>query len=515
MSGIVYLVGAGPGDPGLFTLRGRELLERADVVVYDALANPRVVAMANPNAEMRYVGKRGGDHTLKQEDIGALLVELGQAGKRVVRLKGGDPFVFGRGGEEAEDLEAAGIPFEVVPGITAAVAAPAYAGIPVTHRADTPTFALVTGHEDPTKDESGIDWQALATGIGTVAFYMGVRNLPNIARRLIEGGRDPQTPVAVIRWGTTPQQRTVTGPLCEIADRVKAAGITAPALTLVGNVVRHRKRLQWFENRPLFGKRIVVTRARAQASDLVDALAAKGAEVIEAPTIRIVPPADMGPVEAAARDVAQYDYIIFTSVNGVTRFFDAVMAAHGDIRGLGNAHIVSIGSATTAAVESYRIAVDLTPPKFVAESILETLLARESVAGKRILLPRAAQARSVLPDTLAAEGATVDVVDIYDTVPEVDIAETVRDDLLANGADAITFTSSSTVRFFFTAFGEDAARRILAQSAAVSIGPITSDTLREFDVPIALEADQHDIPGLIAALEAHDGLATPVADSLT
>ena len=511
MSGIVYLVGAGPGDPGLFTLRGYELLSTADAVVYDALASPRVVAMANPTAEMHYVGKRGGAHTMPQEAIATLMVDLAKQGKRVVRLKGGDPFVFGRGGEEAEVLVEAGVPFEVVPGITAAIAAPAYAGIPVTHRVATPTFALVTGHEDPTKGESTVDWRALATGIGTVAFYMGVRNLPQIAQRLIDHGRDPQTPAAVIQWGTMPRQRTITGPLCEIAERVQAAGITAPALTVVGEVVRFREQLQWFENRPLFGKRIVVTRARAQASDMVDLLSAKGADVIEVPTIRIVPPADPGAVETAARRAGEYDYVIFTSVNGVSRFFDAVMAAHGDIRGLGTARIVAIGSATKAAVEAYRIAVDLMPPKFVAESILETLLARESVDGKRILIPRAAQARSVLPDTLAQAGASVDVVDTYDTVPAVDIPDEVREDLIAEGAAAITFTSSSTVRFFFTAFGDETARAILAQSPVASIGPITSDTLREYDVPIAIEAEQHDIPGLIAALEAHWGAAPAAA----
>ena len=511
MSGLVYLVGAGPGDPGLFTLRGKEVLAQADAVVYDALANPRIVAMAHPAAELHFVGKRGGQKNIAQEAIGDLLVELAQQGKRVVRLKGGDPFVFGRGGEEAEVLAAAGVPFEVVPGITAAIAAPAYAGIPVTHRTDTPTFALVTGHEDPDKETSGIDWQALATGIGTIAFYMGRRNLPLIAKRLIEHGRDPQTPVAAIHWGTSPEQRTVTGPLCEIADRVKAAGLTPPVMTIVGEVVRHRARLQWFENRPLFGKRVVVTRARAQASEMVALLAAKGAHVLELPTIRIVPPPDPAAMEAAAQGVAQYDLIILTSVNGVARFFDAVMAAHGDIRGLGTARIVAIGSATKAAVEDYKIAVDLVPPKYVAESILETLLARESVRGMRILIPRAAQARSVLPDTLRAEGAAVDVVDAYDTVPEVDALDAVREDLIARGADAITFTSSSTVRFFFQAFGEDTARQILAQTPAASIGPITSNTLGEYNVPVTLEADQHDIPGLVAALEMHWG-ATATTD---
>ncbi len=507
MSGTVYLVGAGPGDPGLFTLRGQQVLAEADAVVYDALANPRIVAMANAAAELHYVGKRGGEPSVPQDAIGTLLVDLARQGKRVVRLKGGDPFVFGRGGEEAEVLVDAGIPYEVVPGVTAAIAAAAYAGIPVTHRTATPTFALVTGHEDPTKGESGIDWRALATGIGTVAFYMGVRNLPRIAHQLIDHGRDPQTPTAVIQWGTTPRQRTVTAPLCEIAERVKAAGITAPALTLVGTVVEFHERLQWFETRPLFGRRIVVTRARAQASELVDRLAAQGAEILELPTIRIVPPADPGAVEAAARRAGEYDYVIFTSVNGVTRFFDAVMAAHGDIRGLGTARIAAIGSATKTAVEAYKIAVDLLPPKFVAESILETLLARESVAGKRFLLPRAAQARSVLPETLREHGAAVDVVDVYDTVPEVEVSEAVRADLIAHGADAITFTSSSTVRFFFQALGDAPARQILAHAPAASIGPITSDTLREYDVPIAVEAEQHDIPGLLAALVAHWGLA--------
>ncbi|MFW6239633.1 MAG: uroporphyrinogen-III C-methyltransferase, partial [Thermodesulfobacteriota bacterium] len=321
-SGKVFLIGAGPGDPGLITVRGRDCIAEADVVVYDYLAAPALLRHARPGAEMIYVGKKGGDHTLSQEGINALLVEKAGAGHVVARLKGGDPYIFGRGGEEAEALVDAGVPFEVVPGVTSGVAAAAYAGIPLTHRDHTTAVAFVTGHEDPNKAESTIDWPALARGVGTLVFFMGVGNLPKIVDQLVQNGRDPETPVALIRWGTTPKQVTVSGALSDIVEKVRAAGLKAPAITVVGGVVGLRERLGWFEKRPLLGRRVVVTRARHQASELVERLAALGADTLECPTIQVVPPSDWTALDEALAALAAYDWIIFTSVNGVRFFFE-------------------------------------------------------------------------------------------------------------------------------------------------------------------------------------------------
>jgi uroporphyrinogen III methyltransferase/synthase len=481
--GIVYLVGAGPGDPGLMTRRSLELIASADAILYDRLIPPGALDGARADADLRYVGKQPGGHSMVQEDINALLVELGQAGKRVVRLKGGDPFVFGRGGEEAQELAAAGVPFEVVPAVTAGVAAPAYAGIPVTHRDDASAVALITGHEDPTKPESMLDWPALAAFPGTLVLYMGIKNLPHIASRLVEGGRPPTEPVAVIERGTLPGQRAVTGTLVDIAARVDDAGIKPPAITLVGSVARLRDELAWLESRPLFGRSVVVTRARAQASSLAARLATLGADVIETPAIRIEPRTDVDV------DVASYSLVVVTSPNGASLLMDQVE----DARSLAGVTVAAIGPGTAAELRRRGIKADVIPPRSIAESLAEAL---ESVPvdGKRVLIARAAEARDVLPEALSARGADVDVVALYDTV-----AEPLTEAQLAKAAaaDYVTFTSSSTVRFFVEAGGSAG-----NGTRVVSIGPVTSATAREHGLDVAVEADQHDIDGLVAALLA-------------
>jgi uroporphyrinogen III methyltransferase/synthase len=481
---MVYLIGAGPGDPGLISLKGVKCLEKADVVVYDYLSNPRLLVHCRPDAEKIYVGKKGAQHTLEQKDINQLLVDKAAAGNVVARLKGGDPFVFGRGGEEAFALKEAGIPFEIVPGITAAVAAPAYAGIPVTHRDQTSTLALITGHEDPTKEESAIDWAKVATGIGTLAFYMGVKNLPRIVGKLIEHGRSPQTPVALIRWGTMPGQQTVVG-------------------TLVGEVVTLRETLNWFETRPLFGKKIVVTRSRAQASDFVEQIESLGAEAVEMPTIRIADPEDFGPLDNAIATIDSFDWIVLTSVNAVGRFVDRLLERGGDIRDLKGIKICAIGAATADEVRKCRVRVDLIPPKYVAESIIESLQQVGEIKGKRFLLPRADIARSLLPDEIARLGGEAVEVDVYRTVLEEKADQAVIQRLVDGDIDLVTFTSSSTVRNFAKILGNDRLEKVKSAAQFASIGPITTQTAEELGIPIHTEAERHDIPGLVDAIIAH------------
>jgi len=500
---IVYLIGAGPGDPGLISVKGAECLAKADVVVYDYLSNPRLLSHCRPDAEKIYVGKKGSQHTLEQEDINKLLVEKASAGNIVARLKGGDPFVFGRGGEEALALTESGIPFEVVPGITAAVAGPAYAGIPVTHRDLTSTFALITGHEDPTKEESSIDWAKVATGIGTIAFYMGVKNLPRIVQKLVDNGRSADTPVAVIRWGTKAEQRTVVGTLQDIVQKVRDAKIAAPAITIVGEVVKLREHLNWFESRPLFGKKIVVTRSRQQSSEFVEKLEALGAEAVEMPTIRIADPRDFGPLDEAIDRIEIFDWIVFTSVNAVGRFADRLLERGRDIRDLKGIKLCAIGSATAEKVRSFHIRVDLIPPKYVAESVVEALQKENAVKGKKFLLPRADIARSLLPDEIEKLGGEAVEVDVYQTVIEDTADEDVIQRLLEGDIDMVTFTSSSTVRNFAQIVGKERLEKIKSKTQFASIGPITTQTAEEFGISIFAEASQHDIPGLVEALLAH------------
>ena len=499
---IVYLVGAGPGDPGLITVKGRDCIAAADVIIYDYLAAPSLLKHASGNAELIYVGKKGGDHTLPQDEINALIVAKARENKVVTRLKGGDPFVFGRGGEEAEVLVEAGIPFEIVPGVTSAVAAPAYAGIPLSHRKLTSTIAFVTGHEDPSKEESSIDWAALSRGIGTLVFFMGVKNLPRIVAELTRHGRPPQTPVALVRWGTTPEQVTVSGTLADIAVRVEQAGLKAPAIIVVGEVVSLRERLKWFETRPLLGKRIVVTRARDQASDLVKALCDLGAECLEVPTIRVAPPDDWGPLDRAVAELPSCDWIVFTSVNGVERFFERVFSAGKDARALGHLRTAAIGPATAARLKCFGLSSDLVPENFRAEAIVDAFR-REDIRGKTILLPRAQEARQVLPEELAAMGATVREVPAYKTeLASTDAGEVVSR-LDQKSLDLITFTSSSTVKNFKALLPAERFAELTAGVPTACIGPITADTARRLGFEVRVEAQTYTIPGLVESILKH------------
>jgi uroporphyrinogen III methyltransferase/synthase len=482
--GIVYLVGAGPGDPGLMTRRSLELIASADSVLYDRLVPPDALEGAREGAELRYVGKEPGAAALEQGEINSLLVSLGREGRRVVRLKGGDPFVFGRGGEEAEALAAAGVAFEVVPGVTAGVAAPAYAGIPVTHRDLASAVAFVTGHEDPAKDDSALDWEALARFPGTLVFYMGVKNLALIAERLTAAGRSPDELAAVVARGTLSGQRTLRGTLADIADRVAQSDIRPPAITLVGPVAGLRDELAWIERRPLHGQVVAVTRARAQAGRLAARLRELGAEVLETPAIRIEPRA----VELPALDGLAL--LCLTSPNGARLFFDALAREGLDARVLAGVKVAAIGPGTAAALRAQGIEADFVPERFVAEGLLEALES-EPLDGKRVLVARAAEARDVLPEGLRERGAAVELLALYDTVAEP-LPERLRE-ALARATHA-TFTSSSTVRFFLDAGGRVGAARV------VSIGPVTSASLRERGIEPHVEARRHDIDGLIAAI---------------
>ena len=498
MSGTVYLVGAGPGDPGLLTLRAAELMERADVLVYDALVSPAILARAG-GAERVYVGKRGGEHSRTQEQINQLLVDLAAKHRTVVRLKGGDPFVFGRGGEEAQTLVRAGIPFEVVPGVTAGIAAPAYAGIPVTQRGMAASVAFVTGHEDPTKSDTDVDWAHLARGVGTVVFYMGVGKMAENFARLVEHGRAEETPAAAIEWGTYPRQRTVTGTLATLPDLARQAGIGAPSLIVVGEVVSLRDELGWWDRRPLSGRRIVVTRARAQASGFAAALEALGAEVVQLPTIRIAPAADPAPLRRAVAEAGSFDWIVFTSVNGVERFWHEMGEQRCDARRLGGVRVCAIGPATAAELARRGVAADLVPDEFVAEAAVQALLAADGgVAGKRILLPRADLARAVLPEQLRAHGAEVVEVAAYTTVQDGADAERVGKLIGDGSVDLVTFTASSTVRNFVELVGTE-----VGGAQVASIGPITTNTARELGVRVDVEAQEYTIPGLVRAIREH------------
>jgi uroporphyrinogen III methyltransferase/synthase len=498
--GRVYLVGAGPGDPGLLTVRAAELIASADAIVYDALVSPMILAGRSEDAEVVYVGKRGGQASATQEEINRIVAELAGRHERVVRLKGGDPFVFGRGGEEALALRAAGIQFEVVPGVTAGIGVPAYAGIPVTHRGITSSVIFVTGHDDPMKPESRVAWDQLARSRATVVLYMGVRRLRENCQRLMDEGRPADTPAAVIEWGTYPRQRTVVGTLATLAALVEARGISAPAITVVGEVVQLRESLAWYEDRPLFGRRVVVTRARAQASDLATALSRLGAEVIQFPTIRIVEPEDPEPLRRAVREAEQYDWIVFTSVNGVQRFWSELRASGRDTRVLGGVSLCAIGAATAAAIELEGARADLVPDEYVAESVVASLSAETDLRGSRILLARAETARAVLPEALLEMGAMVDDVVAYRTMPDGAAAQRVARAIESGGVDLITFTASSTVRNFVELLGTE-----IGAATVASIGPVTSATAREFGLPVHVEASEHTIPGLVAAIEAHFG----------
>jgi uroporphyrinogen III methyltransferase / synthase len=509
-AGVVYLVGAGPGDPGLMTARSLELIAAADVIFHDRLIPPGALDGARDGAELVFVGKAPGAHSVPQEEIGARLVEAARTGRSVVRLKGGDPFVFGRGGEEGEALRDAGIEFEVVPGVTAGVAAPAYAGIPVTHRDDASAVAFVTGHEDPEKAETALDWDALARFPGTLVFYMGVRRLAANAAALIAAGRDPDEPAAAVERGTRDDQRTVVATLGTLAEAVERERVGAPALIVVGPVVERRESLAWLERRPLHGRRVVVTRARAQASGLAATLRGLGAEVVELPAIRIEPRTGSEEVRRAIERIGEYALVCLTSPNGVHLLFEALAAAGLDARALGGLKekqvedaaeagaagttVAAIGPGTARALSEHGIVADVVPERFVAEALAEALAGVE-VEGRRVLIARAAEARDVLPEALRERGAEVDVVALYETVREEPRPEAVE---AAQGADYVTFTSSSTVRNLTEALGD----RFPAAARVVSIGPVTSESARAAGLTVHAEAERHDVDGLLEALLA-------------
>jgi len=491
--GKCVLAGAGPGDLGLVTLRAKEAIEHAEVVVYDYLCNPEILKWAPPDAEIVYAGKKAGRHTFTQAEINDLIVQRARAGKQVVRLKGGDPFVFGRGGEEAEALAAAGIDFEVVPGVSAAIAVPAYAGIPITHRDVTSCFTVFTGHEDPAKPESDLDYGSLVNSGGTLVMLMGVQRLEKVVTALRTHGAEPSMPVALVRWGTTGRQETITGTLENIVDR--AAGFEAPAVAVFGKVVSYRQKLGWFEKRPLFGRRIVVTRTRRQAGALSAKLLLLGADVIELPTIRIELPEDLMEFGELVRDAYQYDWLVFTSPNGVTAFFDMFFKLYQDSRNIGNVRIAAIGPGTAQRIRDYHLTVDVQPDDFIAEAVVESLRQFESVENLKFLLVRAENTRDVLPKRLTQLGAIVDEAIAYRTVPETQDDTGARERFERDGADLVTFTSSSTVTNFL-ALKLPWPRNL----RTASIGPITSETMRQAGLKVDVEAIRHDIDGLVEAI---------------
>ena len=499
MPGKVYLIGAGPGDPGLFTLKGRAILERADCIVYDFLAARELLRYARPDAEKIFVGKRGGGPRRPQEEISALVIAKAREGKTVAHLKGGDPFVFGRGGEEAESLVEAGLPFEIVPGVTSGTAAPAYAGIPVTHRGLTSSVCFISAHDDPSTGKSSIDWSTVATSCGTLVFFMGTKNLAAVAMKLIDCGRAPETPAAVIHWGTRADQQVVTGTLSEIAKR--AAGMHPPTVIVVGEVVRLRERLQWFERLPLFGKRIVITRTREQAGRLREMLEELGAQVVEIPTIEIRPPASWEPLDSAIRRLEEFQYLLVTSTNGVRNFLTRIHSCGRDVRDLKGLTIGAIGPATAAEFARTGVKVDFVPKEYRAEGLLESLSGHD-LTGKAFLIPRAKVARDLVPRALKDRGARVEVVEAYETVAP-QFAEGEIERLLTPAPHMVTFTSSSTASNFAKIVGQEEIRRLLTGVAVASIGPITSETVRKLGLTVAVEAKVSTISGLIDEIRGY------------
>jgi uroporphyrinogen III methyltransferase/synthase len=506
MKGFVSLVGAGPGDPGLLTLAGRDRLERAEVVVYDRLIDPSLLDYAAAAAERVYAGKAADAKALTQDEINALLVERGRAGRRVVRLKGGDPFVFGRGGEEALALAAAGVPFEVVPGVTSAVAAPAYAGVPVTHRGLASSFAVVTGHEDEDKPESSVDWRALATSVDTIVVLMGGAALAGVASALVAGGRAADTPCVSIEWGTTTQQRSVAAPLGEIAGAVKAAGLGSPLLTVIGRVAELREHISWFENGPLFGKRVLVTRTRRQASALSELLRREGAVPVELPALELVAVATDAQLDAMAGKLSSrgYDWCLFTSPNAVDFVFEYLARTNRDARLFAGCRLAALGSATAAALRDRGLRADLTASEFTSAGLLESLPL--DIGGMKVLLPRAEGGSEELFGGLKVRGAQVEELVLYDSaVPPAPNAETLR--LVREGRiDVVTFASSSSVRNLKAMLGDDFGR--LKDALVACIGPVTAQTAREAGLPVAIEPSTHTIPALVEALRAHYGAGT-------
>ena len=497
-AGKVYLVGAGPGDPGLISQKGLECITQADVIIYDRLLDERLLGSARPEAERIYVGKTAGEHAKEQSEINQLLVDKAKSGKTVVRLKGGDPFVLGRGGEEAEALAHNQIPFEVVPGVSSAVAVPAYAGIPVTHRGLASSFAVATGHEDPSKASSSIAWEKLATGVDTLVFLMGMQKLPEIVAQLLKHGRPSNTPIAVIKDGTRPEQKTIVGSLADIAARVKEQHFTAPAVIVVGEVVRLREKLRWFDNRPLFGKHILVTRARHQASALSKLLSERGAQPIELPAIDIQAASDTKKLDQVVSNLERYHWIAFTSVNGVNAFFQRLYSLKLDARALGGLKIGAIGPATAEALETRGITPDYLPEVYTGQGFIAGLKSHD-IAGQRFLLLRADIADRELTEGIGQLGAEVHEVAVYRTVPAFDAISRAKQMILSGEIDVITFTSSSTVSNLVAVFKEE--QPAINSAKVACIGPKTADTAAGAGLRIDIVASEHTIPGLVAAME--------------
>lgn len=483
----VYLVGAGPGDPELITVKAKRLLETADVVLHDHLANPALLSLAPASAEVIYVGKKKSDHACSQDEICGLLVERGKRGLNVVRLKGGDPFIFGRGGEEAEALTDAGIPFEVVPGVTSPLGIAAYTGVPLTHRDHTSVVTFTTGH-----DVMKIDWKKVGAS-ETLVIYMGLSHIDEIAARIIEGGRAPSTPAMAVRWGTRSDQDVITGTLGTLPQLIHERGLKPPATIIIGDVVRLREKLSWFEKLPLFGQRIVVTRAREQADSLSAPLRHLGAEVIELPTIEIQPSPDYAALDAAIAKLPEYDWLIFTSVNGVRYFLERLDASAIDLRGI-RGKLCAIGPATRESLERFHLKVDVMADEYVAEGLLRALNGFV-FSNARVLIARAAVARDILPEELRRRGSHVDVVEAYRTVAPAGLAERAAA-IFKTNPDWITFTSSSTASNLVAACGSEALRG----TRTASIGPVTSATLRSLGIDVTAEANPHTIEGLVARI---------------
>ncbi|MCX7771018.1 MAG: uroporphyrinogen-III C-methyltransferase [Proteobacteria bacterium] len=494
MSGKVFLVGAGPGDPELITLKGKKYLEIADVVIYDYLANPELLKFS-PKAEKIYVGKKSANHTLDQEKINELLIKKARENKVIVRLKGGDPFIFGRGGEEALALKKEGIEFEIVPGITSGLAGPLYAGIPITMRGINSTIAFATGHETDEKEFSLIDWDSLSK-MGTIIFYMGVKNLPIIVENLVNAGKSKDTPIALIRWATYPNQEVLTGSLDNIVQKVRETGFKAPAIIVIGEVVHLREDLMWFEKKPLFGKTILVTRTKEQSGKLSSKLKDLGANVLEIPTIEIVPPESWEEVDRSINDIENYDLLILTSVNGVKYFFGRLRELKKDIRILKGIKICAIGPATRDAIEEKGLIVDIMPDEYVAESVIDRLR-EQGIAGKKFLLARAKVARDVIPESIKSLGGHIDVVTVYETIKPESSKNALREAFERDIVDIITFTSSSTVNNFFNLLGDI---KLSKKVKFASIGPVTSKTLRDYGIEPSCEAKVYNIEGLINAI---------------
>ena len=498
--GTVYLVGAGPGDPGLITVRGIELLNQADLVLYDRLVDDRLLRGVRPDADVTYVGKLPGGESDQQDQIIARMIERARAGDSVVRLKGGDPFIFGRGAEEALALAEANVPFEVVPGITSAIAAPAYAGIPLTHRQIASSFTVVSGSEDPSKEDSLIDWPTIASGSGTLVVLMGWDSLGRTVQQLATNGMSLQTPAALVQWGTETYQRTVEGTLENVLDRGREAGLEPPVVAIFGPVVELRRKIQWFDNRPLHGRRVLVTRAREQAGSLSDLISDAGGEPVELPTIQIAPPSDGAPLQRAARNLSSYQWLVVTSANAVDALFQALREEGLDTRALAGVQVAAIGPATADALARYGVRADCVPARYVSEALVDELKGRVK-PGDFVLHPRAESGREVVVEGLSALGATVHQVAAYRTVVPESAGERARE-LLTNGRiDVVTFASSSSVHNLVELLGGDIT--LLNGIAIACIGPITEATARELGLQVQVQTREHTIPGLVDAMIEH------------